>query len=138
MSEGIGKTSDTGTAPTPTSQLGQRLLGVALRQYEANVAEAFTRVAYEAVEHGLIRLDERRRLSRVAGEMGIREFDAQLLIACAVRQWVMDHRYEVRPSRDAPRLSYEYSAWRQGWIKFAIFTGTAAAIDAILLWGWLR
>jgi hypothetical protein len=114
------------------------MLGAAMRQYEANTTETFTKVAYEAVEHGLIRLDERKRLARVAVGMGIREFDAQLLIACAVRQWVLDHRYESRPRPDAPRLSFEYKAWARGWMKFAVMAGTAAAVDAILLYNWLK
>jgi hypothetical protein len=113
-------------------------LSTAMRQYEENTAEAFTVVAYDAIEQGVIRLDERRRLARLAGEMGIREFDGQLLIACAVRKWSMDHRYDESPSRDAPRLSYEYKAWVRGWVKFGIVAATAAVIDSILLWNWLR
>ena len=130
---------DRGLPPAGRGVLAQRwpTVGAAMRRYEENVAEEYTRVAYEAVEQGLIRLDERRRLARVAEEMGIREFDAQLLIACAVRQWAVDHRYEVRPSREAPKLSYEYKAWSRAWLKFGIVAGAAAAIDGVILWGWL-
>ena len=113
-------------------------LATAMGRYEQNVAEAFSQEAYAAVEGGLIRLDARKRLATRAGKVGIRPFDAQLLIACAIRQWALDHRYDPMPTRQAPRLSYEYSAWRNGWMRFAIVAGMAVCLDGIIIWGWLR
>jgi hypothetical protein len=113
-------------------------LSAAMRQYETNQAESFTQIAYDAVEQGLIRLDERDRLSRVAEGMGIRDFDAQLLIACAIRKWHFDRREDGKPSKHAPRLSYEYKAWVQGWRRFAIVVAVAIAVDAFVLYHWLH
>lgn len=112
-------------------------LAGAMRRYEQNTAEVFTRAAYDCVMSGLIRLDDRRRLAQRAEELKIKAFDAQLLIACAIRQWALDHSYNPAPTPSAPKLSAEYRGWRKGWIRFAIFTGTAVAIDFILLWFWL-
>ena len=94
-------------------------------------------MAYDAVEAGLIRHDDRQRLAAEAEDLGIRAFDAQLLIACAVRQWALDRRYDPTPSPDAPALSYEYRAWRRIWARIALVIGTAAVLDGVLLWKWL-
>lgn len=109
----------------------------AMGRYEQNRAEAFSRMAYEVVEAGLIRLDDRQRLARAAAEMGFRDFDAQLLIACAVRRWALDRRYDARPSRSAPKLSFEYRSWHRMWMRSLLMLGTAIAIDGIILWKWL-
>jgi hypothetical protein len=109
----------------------------AMGRYEQNRAEAFSRMAYEMVEAGLIRLDDRQRLARAAEEMGIRDFDAQLLIACAVRRWALDRRYDARPSISAPKLSFEYRSWHRMWVRTVLMLGTAIAIDGIILWKWL-
>jgi len=112
-------------------------LATAMSRYHQSTAEAFTKAAYEAVEAGLIRHADRQRLAEKAAEMGIRDFDAQLLIACAVRQWALDRRYDARPSLAAPKLSFEYKSWRRAWMRVAILLGTAAAVDALVLWKWL-
>ena len=120
--------------------LGDRwpTLAAALGRYQQNVAETFCQEAASAITNGLLRLDERRRLAALAEQLGIRPFDAQLLIACAIRQWALDHHYEVTPSPQAPRLSFEYRAWRLGWMRFALVAGLAVILDGVILWGWLR
>ena len=112
-------------------------LGTALSRYEQGTAEHFSRMAYDAVEAGLIRHDDRQRLAAEAESLGIRPFDAQLLIACAVRQWALDRHYDPSPTLQAPRLSYEYRAWRRVWTRIALVLGTAAVLDSIILWKWL-
>jgi hypothetical protein len=94
---------------------------------------------------GLIRLDDRRRLAARAQELGIRPFDAQLLLACAIRHATIAKAYPTHPtyayhpvvSPAAPKLSFEYRSWTRAWLRFAILTGTALAVDAVLLWFWL-
>jgi len=113
-------------------------LATAMGRYEQNRAEAFTRQAYDCVFSGLIRLEDRQRLSAVASDMGIRPFDAQLLIACAVRQWSLDHIFDTTPDRQAPKLSAEYRNWSRVWLRFGIVAGLAITLDWILLWNWLR
>lgn len=125
-------------APQPILAERWPTLSAAMRKYEENNAESFTRIAYDAVEDGLIRLDVRTALARTAADMGIREFDAHLLIACAIRQWHLDRRHDATPSRDAPRLSYEYKAWHRGWRRFAIVTTCAVIMDVIVLYHWLH
>jgi hypothetical protein len=127
-------------APRPVGHiLSERwpTLSRALSRYEQGTAERFSQAAYECVDAGLIRLDDRRRLATEAVAVGIREFDAQLLIACAVRQWALDHRYDATPSPMAPKLSFEYQAWGRVWMRLAIVGGMAIALDAIIIWKWL-
>jgi hypothetical protein len=112
-------------------------LGRALSNYQQNTAEQFSQMAYDAVEAGLIRHDQRQRLAAVAEVMGIRPFDAQLLVACAIRQWALDRRYDPTPTLNAPALSFEYKAWRRVCMRAAIVIGTAAALDIIVLVKWL-
>jgi len=109
----------------------------AMSRYQENAAETFSRIAYDSVEAGLIRLDQRQKLAAVAEAMGIREFDAQLLIACAIRRWAMDRRYSAAPSRGAPALSFEYHSWRRAWMRVGMILTTATIIDSIILWKWL-
>jgi hypothetical protein len=126
--------------PTPASHiLSERwpTLARALGRYEQGTAERFSKIAYDCVDAGLIRLDDRRRLAKEADAAGIREFDAQLLIACAVRQWSLDRRYDATPSPTAPKLSFEYRSWRRVWTRLAIVGGMAIALDAIIIWKWL-
>src|SRR5690348_15640952 len=119
--------------------IGERwpTLGRAMSRYQQGTAERFSQLAYERVEAGLIRLDCRRVLAAAAEVLGIKQFDAQLLIACAVRQWSLDHRYDARPSRKAPALSIEYKLWRRAWMRAAIVIGTVVALDGIIVWKWL-
>ena len=112
-------------------------LARALGRYEQNVAEGFSKAAYEVVEGGIIRLDDRRRLAAAAKEMGIRDFDAQLLIACAVRKWALDHTYDATPTRHAPALSFEYKAWGKLWVRLALVACTAVILDGLIIWKWL-
>jgi hypothetical protein len=112
-------------------------LSRAMSRYDEKTAETFSRMAYDAVENGLIRLECRQQLAGAAAEMGIREFDAQLLIACAVRRWAMERRYSPAPSRRAPALSYEHRSWRRAWTRVAMIMTTAVIIDSIILWKWL-
>ncbi len=112
-------------------------LSRALSRYEQSTAERFSQMAYECVDAGIIRLDDRKKLAAEAERAGIRAFDAQLLIACAVRQWGMDHRYEGGPSLEAPALSFEYQSWRRVWMRLAIVFGFAIGMDLIIIWKWL-
>ncbi len=113
------------------------MLSRALGRYEQGMAERFSQSVYDCVDSGLIRLDDRRRLAREASAAGIRDFDAQLLIACAVRQWGLDHCYDASPSPTAPALSFEYRAWGRVWRRLAIVGGLAIALDMIIIWKWL-
>jgi len=105
-------------------------LAAAMGQYQQTVAEAFTREAYEHVTAGIIRLDARRHLAARAAELDIRPFDAQLLIACAVRQWALDR--EAVGVSGAP-VAPGRKAWP--WRRLAWLVLTAAALDAALIWG---
>jgi hypothetical protein len=119
--------------------LGERWpsLGRALNMYQQNTAEQFSQIAYEAVQAGLIRHEQRQRLAATAEVLGIRPFDAQLLVACAIRQWALDHRYDSSPTLEAPALSFEYKAWKRVVTRAAIVIGTAVALDVIVLLKWL-
>ncbi|MCL2647478.1 MAG: hypothetical protein FWD61_10825 [Phycisphaerales bacterium] len=121
----------------PVLRRGIGLIGGGGGQYERKDMEIFSSKAYDAVEAGIIRLEERNRLAKEAQEMGIRAFDAQLLIACAVRQWVLDHRYDTTPSKEAPALSFEYRAWRMSWARLWALAGITVVIEGIILWRWL-
>lgn len=112
-------------------------LGRALGRYQRETAERFSQQAYDAITAGLIRLDDRQRLAAEAGRLGIRPFDAQLLIACAIREWAMDHHYDPSPSPDAPKLSFEYKSWSRVWMRIAIVIGMAVGLDAVVIWKWL-
>jgi len=112
-------------------------LSHAMSRYDERTAERFSQLAYEAVEAGLIRFAERQRLAAEAESLGIRPFDAQLLIACAVRKWVLDRRYDPTPSRRAPALSFEYKSFQKTWIRIALVLMTAAIVDGIILVKWL-
>jgi hypothetical protein len=116
--------------------LGERwpVLRRAMGKYSERVAEEFSQKAYEHVEGGIIRQDGRRELALAAKQMEIREFDAQLLIACAVRKWGMDRRYDASPSPEAPELSAEYKAWGRVWKRIALVIGMAAVVDGVIIW----
>ena len=112
-------------------------LARALSRYEQSTAERFSQFAYDCVNAGIIRLDDRKRLAAEAEAAGIRPFDAQLLIACAIREWALDHAYDSAPSPDAPELSFEFRAWHRLWVRLAIVFGFAIAMDMIIIWKWL-
>jgi len=124
----------------PVMRRGISLIGVEKDekgQLERKDMEIFSAIAYDAVEAGIIRLEERNRLAKEAQEMGMRAFDAQLLIACAIRQWVMDHQYDATPSKEAPKLSPEYRAWRMSWARLWALAAITIVVEAIILWRWL-
>jgi hypothetical protein len=106
-------------------------------RYEQKVAERFSQAAYDRVEAGVIRLESRRELAALADELNIRPFDAQLLIACAVRKYALDHAYDAAPSKHAPALSFEYKAWHRLWPRLAVVACTAAILDGLIIWKWL-
>ena len=126
-------------APPVSGIVGERwpTLARALGQYEQNVAEQFSRTAYDRVEAGIIRLNDRRDLAAAAEELGIRSFDAQLLIACAIRKWALDHTYDAMPSPHEPALSFEYQAWGKLWVRLALVACTAVILDGMIIWKWL-
>lgn len=109
----------------------------AMSRYQENVAEEFTHKAYEVIQAGVIRLEDRRQLAEAAAEMGLRDFDAQLLIACAVRQWSLDRQYDASPRPDAPKLSFEYRSWSKAWLRFGIIVGAALGVDLVIIMKWL-
>jgi hypothetical protein len=111
-------------------------LARALGRYEHATADRFSTEAYLAVTAGIIRLDDRRRLAKLADTLAIRPFDAQLLIACAVRRWALDHHYDPTPTRHAPALSFEYKAYARTWLRLGIVAATAAILDGMIIWKW--
>jgi hypothetical protein len=112
-------------------------LGRAIGRYQRRVAEQFSTMAYDAVEGGIIRHNARQRLAAAAKALGILPFDAQLLIACAIRQWSLDRRYDPTPRPDAPKLSFEFRSWSRMWVRFALLVGFVVALDAVFLYHWL-
>ena len=112
-------------------------LGRALGRYDRGMAERFSRLAYARIEGGVIRLEDRRQLGRQAEKLGIRPFDAQLLIACAIRQWALDRSYDPRPSPTAPRLSAEFRAWGRAWLRLGLILATAVALDLVIIYRWI-
>jgi hypothetical protein len=112
-------------------------LARAMSNYTQETAAQFSAMAYDAVSEGLIRLDDRQRLAAAAKDLGIKDFDAQLLIACAVRKWSLDHHYDPTPTPDAPALSLEYKSYKRMMLRAALFLSLAALIDLILIIKWL-
>ena len=113
-------------------------LARALSQYEEGTAEHFSTQAYDAVSAGVIRLEDRERLADLAQDLRIRPFDAQLLIACAIRKWSLDHRYDPTPTLAAPKLSFEYQTFRKVCLRVAILLSFAAVLDLIVIFKWFR
>lgn len=113
-------------------------LARAMSRYDQRTAETFSQMAYDAVCAGIIRLDDRERLASAAADMGIRPFDAQLLIACAIRKWAIDRQYDPTPTLNAPQLSYEYKTFRKVWLRAAIMVTFAVALDVIIILKWFR
>jgi hypothetical protein len=116
-------------APDPILSDAWPTLAAAMHRYEQNVAEEFTREAYHRVSAGIIRHDARKRLAARAAELNIRPFDAQLLIACAVRQWSLDKGAVKKPIGKSFRDSVS-SSWR----RMALLAILAGVLDAILIW----
>lgn len=122
--------------PWPTGEspsiLAERwpALAAAMQRYKQNVAEEFTHEAYRRVAAGIIRFDDRQHLSALARKMDIRPFDAQLLIACAIRQWSVDQTAAV----PVPTLLKLRPATRRAWRRLAAMVGLAAALDVVLIW----
>ena len=104
------------------------VLGAALASYQSNVAAAFAEEAYWCVEDGVIRMEERRRLEERAQMLGIRPFDAQLVMACAIRDWVFDHG----PRRRKPVVRQGGGAWRW-WVAALV----AALVMDVVVVVWL-
>jgi hypothetical protein len=104
----------------------------AMQDYKREVADDFSRLAYRSVNAGIIRLEDRKRLGKAAYRAGIRDFDAQLLIACAIRQWAIDQSAKGKFAR-RPRKRLAENRWRR-WVAVA---GAAAVLDAIVVWNWL-
>src|SRR6185295_16778767 len=113
-------------------------LARAMSQYQEGTAEHFSAMAYEAVNAGVIRMADRDRLADAARDLGIRSFDAQLLIACAIRKWSLDHRYDPTPTLAAPKLSFEYRTFRKVCLRVAILLSFAAVLDLIVIFKWFR
>jgi hypothetical protein len=113
-------------------------LGRALTRYRQGTAEHFSKMAYDRVEAGLIRLEDRQWLAAEAEDLGLKPFDAQLLIACAIRQWALDREYDPRPSRAAPALSFEHRSWRRVWMRIGIVVGFVAVVETMVLWRWIQ
>ena len=112
-------------------------LNRAISWYQQDTAESFSRMAYEAVDAGIIRKEQRERLAAAADSLAIRSFDAQLLIACAIRKWVLDHQYDATPTPEAPALSFEYRAWSKLWVRLSLVACFTVVLEGIILWKWL-
>lgn len=114
-------------------------LAAAMGQRQQNLAEDFSRNAYHCVREGLITGSDRKRLAHEAAEMGLRPFDAQLLIACAIRQWALD-----RPVTGMAKEKFlcrkqkkSHSAVSHRWWKFAAVGLVAVIIDSAIILLWL-
>ena len=110
------------------------MLSRAMGQYRQNVAAEYTQAVYDCVQAGIVRLDDRERLEALAADLGIKPFDAQLLMACAIRQWSLDRRYDPRPTRNAPKLSREYKMYSTSMLRWGVVIGFAVALDALIIW----
>jgi hypothetical protein len=103
-------------------------------------ADVFSQLAYRCVDNGIVRLDHRRQLARAAVRLGLRPFEAQLLIACAIRQKTLEQgpQFCHRPpapdqaTLDPPRPQ-RFSPWK----TLALLAATAASLDILLIYLWL-
>ena len=104
-------------------------LGDALVAYQRNVAAAFAEEAYWSVEEGVIRMEERQRLAARGRQLGLRPFDAELLIACALRDWAADH-----PGRRWKRAAQKKAGglWKL-WVGAAVAAIIMDAVVVVLL-----
>ena len=106
------------------------MLAAAMKCYRQNVAEQFTAEAYQCVKSGIIRLSDRKRLAGRAADLNIRPFDAQLLIACAIRQASLD---QAEAGADAG-ISETGPIRRRTYWRLALLLAAAALMDAVLVW----
>lgn len=113
-------------------------LAAAMGQYQQNLAEEFSRRAYDCVHQGLITGSDRRRLAHEADELGLRPFDAQLLIACAIRQWSLDRPQLIQHRAARSHLKLHRPIARRRWYGYAIIGVAALAIDTAIVMLWLR
>jgi hypothetical protein len=100
-------------------------------------ADVFSGLAYGCVSDGIVRFEDRRRLARAAVRLGLRPFEAQLLIACAIRQKTLDQGRSSPtqrvPARTIQRRTTTISAWK----TFALLAATAASLDFLVIYLWL-
>ncbi len=117
------------------------LVGAALSQYQRHTAEAFCDQVYAAISHGLLRLDQRTALARQAESLGIRPFDAQLLIACTIRQWALDQGQSVGPplraQDDHPAGAARHKT-RERWLRFLVMLLLAVALDVAIIMYYIK
>jgi len=104
----------------------------AMQDYKKQVADDFSQLAYRHVTEGIIRYDDRRRLAKASARAGIRPFDAQILIACAVRQWTLDQGIErLRAPRPMPSANSRHAFTWRTWTAAGL---VALIADAFLIW----
>jgi hypothetical protein len=103
-------------------------------------ADVFSQLAYRCVDSGIVRLDQRRQLARAAVRLGLRPFEAQLLIACAIRQKTLDEGpkpWHGRPAHDRAKLDSARPKRLSPWKTLALLAATAASLDVLLIYLWL-
>lgn len=113
-------------------------LAAAMGQYQQNLAEEFSRRVYACVHEGLISGSDRRRLAREAADLGLRSFDAQLVIACAIRQWSLDQPARRRKPISQMRFPSRRPIVHKLWFRVAIIGLMALLIDTTIIMLWLR
>jgi hypothetical protein len=121
-------------------------LAVAMRNYQERQALGFLDAVQAEIVNGLIPGAARRRLANRATDDGISPFDAQLLIACALREWKGEPSAKPRVAntqhqRVNPRTRFDTSTTpripaRHWSIPLGIVT-VAAVLDVAVLSWWL-
>ncbi len=115
------------------------VIAAAMNRYQQNLAENFSRQAYMCVQNGLISGSDRHALARDAEKMGLRAFDAQLLIACAVRQWAIDQQNHVAVHKNSQKsIKREIVLHFPLWLKYATTVLIAILLDCAIIWYWFR
>jgi hypothetical protein len=103
-------------------------------------ADIFSEIAYRCVSDGIVRLEDRRQLARAAAHLGLRPFEAQLLIACAIRQKTIDEgprKWRRHFAENRPRADVGRSRRTRFWKSLTLLAATAAALDTLLIYLWL-
>jgi hypothetical protein len=103
-------------------------------------ADVFTGLAYASVSNGIVRMEDRHRLARAAVRLGLRPFEAQLLIACAIRQKTLEEGPRVRQSPPAARPARKAAtAGRRAsfWKPLGALIALAASLDTLVIYLWL-